>query len=237
MNLPKGGQGFTLVELAVAVVIIGFLIALVLKGDSMLHDAKVQSQISLISDLRTAVTTFKQRYHMLPGDFPIAGAPPIIPVRIECLQAGAYGGNGTGAIEAVAAPPNTFPTVLGEALCVPEVLYQAGLAKVDQRSGWNVFYSGYGAVWVKSVATSQVTAIRGGTPFFPAITHVIEFENLPCTVVQDIDRKIDDGFLAPGPPPGPYPPGTPGPGKAIASVDTCTPSGANDPVPYYAVAL
>jgi hypothetical protein len=78
-------------------------------------------------------------------------------------------------------------------------------------------------VWVKSTATSQVVAILGANPFAIAVTHVIEFENLPCSVVQDIDRKIDDGFL--------------GTGRAIASVN-CVADSANDPlVPFYAVAL
>lgn len=180
-------RGFTLVEISIVLVIISLLIVGVIKGTSLIENAKVSNAITLAQDLSVAVNTFKQQYHMLPGDMAIDKNAPEIPnVRPECLSDGSNKGNNDGLIDAA------------EPMCVPEVLFQAGLAKVDQDSGWAVFKSYYGPVKVIATSLSGVVINNGSNKFLASITHVVEFQNLPCAVVQAMDRKIDNDDLTTG---------------------------------------
>ena len=197
-------KGFTLIEIAIVIVIIGLIIGGVIKGASLISGAKVSNAITLAQDLSVAVNAFKQQYHMLPGDMSIT-ATEFPNLKPACLSnSGSNKGDNNGLID------------VNESLCVPEVLFQAGLAKVDQNAGWAVFQSYYGPVAVIATSKSHV----GISNFAPSITHVVEFANLPCEIVQEIDRKIDNDNITTG--------------KGIANVASCT---TGNIVPYYAVAL
>lgn len=203
-------KGFTLIEIAIAIVIIGLLIAGVIKGGSLIEGAKVSNAITLSQDLSVAVNAFKQQYHMLPGDMLVTTEFPNL--RIECKSGGKKGDN-NGLIK------------VSESQCVPEVLFQAGLAKVDRDADVPVFRSYYGSASVIATSLSNVVVNNGSNKFLASVTHVVEFANLPCDVVQQIDRKIDNDDLVTG--------------KAIAQGVTVagTTCAAGSIVPFYAVAL
>ena len=60
--------GFTLVEIAIVLVIIGLLLGGVLKGQEMIKNAEIRSVISDVQGLRTALYAYRDRYNALPGD-------------------------------------------------------------------------------------------------------------------------------------------------------------------------
>lgn len=64
--------GFTLVELAIVLSIIGLLIGAVLKGQEMIDNARVLSTVSQVEAYRAAAITFKDMYAYYPGDIPNA---------------------------------------------------------------------------------------------------------------------------------------------------------------------
>jgi prepilin-type N-terminal cleavage/methylation domain-containing protein len=64
----KDQKGFTLVEIAIVLVIIGLLIGGVLKGQSMIHNAKVKRLVNDFEGLKAAVITYQDRFSMYPGD-------------------------------------------------------------------------------------------------------------------------------------------------------------------------
>ncbi len=71
----KNEKGFTLVEIAIVLVIIGLLIGGILKGQTMIQNAKVKRLVNDIEGLRTAVITYQDRFNMYPGDESDANAP------------------------------------------------------------------------------------------------------------------------------------------------------------------
>lgn len=69
MRKLLGNQaGFTLVELAIGLVIIGLLIGAILGGAQMIKNAKIKRQISDLRGLYGGVYTYFDRFLQLPGD-------------------------------------------------------------------------------------------------------------------------------------------------------------------------
>ncbi len=60
--------GFTLIELAIVLVIIGLIVGGVLVGQDLIAAARIRSQLSQIDKYNTAVITFRLKYNVLPGD-------------------------------------------------------------------------------------------------------------------------------------------------------------------------
>jgi prepilin-type N-terminal cleavage/methylation domain-containing protein len=88
----RNQKGFTLVEIAIVMVIIGLLIGGVLKGQEMIKNAKIKRVVKTSDEMRAAIYTYQDRFGYLPGDDPsatthLAGA------------AGVVNGDGDGTIE------------------------------------------------------------------------------------------------------------------------------------------
>lgn len=169
-------KGFTLVEIAVVLVIIGILITGILKGGSIIRTVQVNDAITIIDDIKSATAIFKDRYHYLPGDWIYAAneIPNIITAGV---------GNGDGAISA-AESANVFGAA-GQ-----NHLFNAGLIKSPTVNTW------FGGVIVSVVST----AVNMSVPFstLPNVVNVIQLAKLPCEVALEMDTKMDDGNLATG---------------------------------------
>src|SRR6266850_4855819 len=66
--------GFTLVEIAIVLVIIGLLLGGILKGQEMITQARIKNAINDFNGISVAVTSYQDRYRFLPGDDPGANA-------------------------------------------------------------------------------------------------------------------------------------------------------------------
>ena len=61
-------RGFTLIEIAIVLVIIGLLLGGVLKGQEMITQGKIRSVEKEIDGVAMAIHTYRDRYRALPGD-------------------------------------------------------------------------------------------------------------------------------------------------------------------------
>lgn len=81
-------NGFTLVELAIALTVIGLLIGGILKGQELIENAKITRTIKNLKDFDAAVTIFYDKYDELPGHLT---RPSILP---NCASGTRCGGTG-----------------------------------------------------------------------------------------------------------------------------------------------
>lgn len=94
MQLKQRQKGFTLVEIAVVLVIIGLLLGGVLKGQELIESARVRNLADQQAGIQTAFYGFQDRYRAIPGDMEAADAAGALGVT-----AGSYvGGNGDGTL-------------------------------------------------------------------------------------------------------------------------------------------
>jgi len=90
MSQNRKSSGFTLVEVAIVLIIVGLILGGVFKGQSLVDNARVRSISSELTGFRTAWYSFQDRYRSIPGDFPKA--------RTQ-IDSAAVPGDGNGRID------------------------------------------------------------------------------------------------------------------------------------------
>lgn len=111
-------SGFTLVELAIVLVIMGLIVGGVLVGRDLVRAAELRSVVNEYNQYRVAVNTFREKYRGLPGDLTNAtdywgtdpGGCPSTPTN-TVAKTTTCNGNGDGIIGSFAALalPDTVP--------------------------------------------------------------------------------------------------------------------------------
>ncbi len=89
-------KGFTLVEIAIVLVIVGLLIGGVLKGQEMITNAKLKRVESDNAGLAAAMFSYQDRYLQLPGDDSQAAGRFSVYAPADPVD-----GDGTGTIDGV----------------------------------------------------------------------------------------------------------------------------------------
>ena len=70
--MKQAQRGFTLVEIAIVLVIIGLLLGGILKGQEMITQAKIKNIVADFSGVSAAYYGYQDRYRAIPGDDPNA---------------------------------------------------------------------------------------------------------------------------------------------------------------------
>lgn len=83
-------RGFTLVEVAIVLVIVGLILGGIFKGQALVDNARVRSLSTEVAGIRTAWLSFQERYRSIPGDFSSASTQ---------IDSAAVPGNGNGRID------------------------------------------------------------------------------------------------------------------------------------------
>ncbi len=68
LSLPAGESGFTLVELALVMIVIGLLFGAVLKANNLIEQGRVKQTVRKLDELHAATLTYLDRFNKLPGD-------------------------------------------------------------------------------------------------------------------------------------------------------------------------
>jgi len=97
-------KGFTLVEIAIVLVIIGLLLGGILKGQEMITQAKIKNVMADFSGISAAYHGYQDRYRAIPGDDSGAGrwtsTPAVVAGGGNGVVAGAYNATCTGTLTA-----------------------------------------------------------------------------------------------------------------------------------------
>src|SRR4249919_3563779 len=88
--MTRDSHGFTLLEIAIVLVIIGLLLGGVLKGQELITSARVRNIVSQQDGVKAAYFGFLDRFRAVPGDYDQAFT------NIANMSAACTGGNGNG---------------------------------------------------------------------------------------------------------------------------------------------
>lgn len=175
-------RGFTLVEIAIVLVIIGLLLGGILKGQEMIVQAKIKNAISELSGASAAYYGYRDRYRAIPGDDINAGT----------RWSGASAGNNDGIVEGKYNEDCATPTK--ESCYWWDHLRRAG------------FISGSGSQQPLNAFTGKIGVQTGGAGAPPnpgaalgSLTGLIVCSaGLSDKVAIALDSQMDDGKIGAG---------------------------------------
>lgn len=121
-NFWRNDDGFNLVELSIALAVIGLLLGVILKGQDLLESARLKSIVAQGNQYRLAVTTFRDRYDAMPGDFAQAQ---------QMLAPDVPNGNGNALIEGEGLAPQGEPMAFWAHLAAAGLIPSPGHAGED----------------------------------------------------------------------------------------------------------
>ena len=93
MFIKQKQRGFSLIEVAIAIVVIGLITSFAMKGKELIHTARLRSVVDQVNMIHVAVQTFVDKYGALPGDAQNAQ---------QILGEGVENGRGDGKIQSEA---------------------------------------------------------------------------------------------------------------------------------------
>ena len=182
-------QGFTLVEIAIVLVIIGLLLGGILKGQEMITQAKIKNVIADMSGVSAAMYGYQDRYRALPGDDRAAAGR---------WTTGVAPGNGDGIIEGLylaVSPAETaeFWRHLRLAGFVAGTGAEQPFNAVSGRMG---VQTGDGTDATPGPVLASAAVV--GPPAIPAVpgisTLLMCSANLPDKIAISVDAQMDDGI-------------------------------------------
>jgi prepilin-type N-terminal cleavage/methylation domain-containing protein len=168
-------SGFTLIEIAIVLVIIGLLLGGVLKGQELITGARVRNLVQQQDGMKAAYFGFLDRYRALPGDYKTA---------TTTINGATQDGNADGQI--------TDGGTVKESILVWEHLSKSGFINgsyvyaataTDTSNPKNPYASFVQLIYDDVYGT--------GTP---AKRHNLKTgAQVPVEIAAEVDRKVDDG--------------------------------------------
>ncbi len=211
--------GFTLVEIAIVLVIIGLLLGGILKGQEMITQAKIKNVVNDFNGITAAVNSYQDRYRALPGDdLNATGRWKASDGTTDVTS----NGNGNGSFNCSAAkagyndgPPTTMTGIAaGQSECN---LYWQHLRLAGFVGGAT---TGQAAGQQPANAANGIMGVQTGGMGFTS--SIICSSNLPDKIAIAVDSQMDDGTAASGQV------------RGLKQTGANDPTGANAPTDVYA---
>ncbi len=197
--MKRNQSGFTLIEIAIVLVIIGLLLGGVMKGQELINSAKVKNLATDFKNIPVYIYGYQDKFRALPGDdgsaaSHVTGATACTPAATGLCATG----NGVidGAWNATAVTSESYVfwqhvRLAGLAPGSTDTATAAGYLPTNTAGGTIGLQSGTSDV-AKSpiVDTAGTTAIRG--------SYIICSSGILGKFVKQMDIQMDDGNTATG---------------------------------------
>jgi prepilin-type N-terminal cleavage/methylation domain-containing protein len=173
----KKQSGFTLIELAIVLVIIGLLLGGVLKGQELINSAKVKNMANDFKNIQIQIYSYQDKFRALPGDDKAA----------TVNVAATADGNGNGVIE------GAWNATSGEAFNFWQHIRKAGLATGSTNTSdanYTPKNTEGGRIGVQSNPDLTITGLAG--------SYAICSEGILGKFAKQLDVSLDDGDTATG---------------------------------------
>jgi prepilin-type N-terminal cleavage/methylation domain-containing protein len=209
-------EGFTLVELAIVLVIIALIVAGVLVGQELVSQARIRKVMIQLTQHSQAVNTFYTKFNSVPGDFNNAfnAMPPLV-AGTSCTNAtkAAFAdpgcnGNGNGLVNEVGEDLLFWAHLSYAALTAGTYIGTEGVAEVSVSTPAVIYIGGITSPWIgphrgviKALSTSYQTlnAPAPAAKLYWLLAAIDSTTTLPInpsfTSLEafTIDNKMDDG--------------------------------------------
>lgn len=173
-------KGFTLVEVAIVLVIIGLLLGGVLKGQALIGSAKTNGVIKKMQSLQAAYYAFQDKYGAVPGDMSDASAV----VSAEATDCSTNCDNGR--IDGWQNSSMALNNLSAAGLYSGPFSNSESTSRPDSSNALDNAFGG--AMFMRRW---NRVATTGSRQFHTAVW---TGDNMPAEVLAEIDRKIDDGM-------------------------------------------
>lgn len=175
-------SGFTLVEIAIVLVIIGLLLGGILKGQELITNAKVRNVADQQNAIKAAYFAFQDRYRALPGDF-TQGFASIPNANANCDAATSTSKIDTAKKSICAWHQLANAGFISCSVCSPD--HSADAEPSPANSPTNAFNGSMAIYWDGDFNNAAGAA--------SALNNLKSGNQVPSTVLAEVDRKIDDG--------------------------------------------
>jgi len=178
--MKRTQRGFTLVEIAIVLVIIGLLLGGILKGQEMITQAKIKNVVADFSGISAAYYGYQDRYRAIPGDDPNADT------RWQGATKSTTAGDG------IVTGKYNSPTATDESRLWWDHLRRAG------------FVAGSGTQQPFNAVTGQIGVQTGNGATTPAPVLggfgglIVCSAGLPDKIAIAVDTQMDDGVPSTG---------------------------------------
>ena len=168
--------GFTLVEIAIVLVIVGLLLGGILKGQEMIVQSKIKNAMADFSGISAAYAGYQDRYRAIPGDDP----------NSSTRWSGSTAGNGNGTVAGL----YNSQTETDESRLWWDHLRRAGFV-----AGIGTHQPGNALTGILGVQTGDG---KGKTVLGGFSSLIICSANIPDKVAIALDMSMDDGLMLSG---------------------------------------
>ena len=176
----RSQRGFTLVEIAIVLVIIGLLLGAVLKGQELIENSRVKNATNAINSIKAAAFGYLDRYRAMPGD---DGPVGTLQARGSAWTTITVGGNNDGTVGAGA---NPFANPNGEHLGFWQHLRASGFLTGNPADT--------GVAALPKNAFGGLTGVASLTTQMGNFnTRVVCLSQVPGKAATALDNQLDDG--------------------------------------------